>query len=93
MIKINKERIDEFLKFRRWNRTDLAKALNFSESYITLLLNEDREPSREFMERLVMLTGLSLDALFFCSNSYQDVSKDDNKLQEGKKDVHPTQEN
>jgi transcriptional regulator with XRE-family HTH domain len=70
-MKINKKRIEEYLKFRRWNKSDLAKALNFSESYITLLLNNSREPSCEVMERFVLLTGLSLDELFFCSDMCQ----------------------
>lgn len=74
MIKIKKERLEEFLKFRRWNRSDLAEALGFSDSYITLLLNEDREPSREFMERLLSVTRLELGDLFFSSSSYQNVS-------------------
>ncbi len=71
MIKVNQDRLTEYMTFRRWNRSELAKALDFSESYITLILNGDREPSREFMERLVSLTGLTLNDLFFCHNDYQ----------------------
>lgn len=81
MIKFNKPRIQEFLKFRRWKQTDFAKALNFSDSYLTLLLNGDREPSAEVMERIVNLTGLSFDDLFFCTTTYKNVSKANNVLQ------------
>lgn len=69
MIKINKRRLNEFMKFRRWRKTDLAKSMDFSDSYITRILNGDREPSAEFIERLHILTGLPLDEIFFCTKN------------------------
>jgi len=75
MIKLNHERLNEFLAFRRWNQTDLAKAMKYSESYIALVMSDARLPSREFMARLVDITGLSLDELFFCQKTYQNVGK------------------
>lgn len=80
VIKIKKERLEEFMNFRRWSKTNLAQALGYSESYITLLMKEDREPSAEFMDRLVTITGLSFDELFFCLNSYKNVNSDVNNL-------------
>ena len=71
MIKPNIDRINEFLEFRRWRKTDLATAMRLSESYITRIFNGEREPSRFFMDRLSCITGLSLGELFFSSNSPQ----------------------
>ncbi len=93
MIKINKQRLNEFMKFRRWNRTGLAQALGFSEAYITLLLNEDREPSREFMDRLSTISGLSLGELFFCFNHPQNVAKLSTKSQKSDVNGQQSQEN
>ncbi len=74
-ILINKKRLHEFMKFRRWNKTDLAKSMDFSEAYITLLLNGEREISSNVMEKLVKITGLSFDELFFCPEVCQNVHK------------------
>jgi transcriptional regulator with XRE-family HTH domain len=81
MIKLNQSRLVEFMEFRRWNKSDLAKALNFSESAITLFLNEDRPPSRKFMDKLVQITGLTLGDLFFCQEHYKNVRADKTKIQ------------
>jgi transcriptional regulator with XRE-family HTH domain len=81
MIKLNKERLIEFMEFRRWNRSELAKAMDLSESAITLVLNEDRQPSRNFMEKLISITGLTLSDLFFCADPYQNVRGIKSKIQ------------
>ncbi len=75
-IMLNRKRLQEFLDFRRWNKTDLAKALDFSESYVTLLLSGEREISSNVMEKLTVLTGLSLDELFFCPKMYKNVHQE-----------------
>ena len=65
MIKPNITRIEEFLNFRRWTQADLAEAMKFSAAYITRILNGERKPTNAFMDRMVIVTGLSLGELFF----------------------------
>lgn len=74
-IALNNNKLAMFLQLREWSRKDLARALGFSESYIGLIFTGRREPSREFMVRLVQLTGLQLGDLFFCPETYQKVGK------------------
>jgi len=84
MIKINQEKLRDLMKLHDWTQRDLAKALDFSESYITLLLNGEREPSREFMARLISVSGLTLGDLFFCPDNYQNVSHRKHLILKGK---------
>jgi len=81
MIKIKKARFNKFMRSRRWNKVDLAKAMHFSGSSISLFLNEVRPPSRKFMDRSVQVTGLTWGDLFFCSNTYQRVRSVKSKIQ------------
>lgn len=83
MIKINQNTLSDLMKLHDWTQRDLAKALDFSESYITLLLNGDREPSREFMARLISVSGLKIGDLFFCPDDYQNVSHKKHDIPKG----------
>lgn len=64
MITLKRDRLNEFLKFRKWNQADLARALNYTEGRICQILRGDRSVSGTFMERLCNLTGDGLDQLF-----------------------------
>jgi transcriptional regulator with XRE-family HTH domain len=80
MIKMNKELINGFLKFRRWHKTDLAKAMNFSDAYITRIFNGERPPSHAFMEKLAKVTNLPPEELFFCPDTYKKSGNIKNSL-------------
>lgn len=64
MITLKRERLDEFLEFKRWCNADLARAMEYSEARISQILNGGRSVSVTFMERLCNLTGDTLADLF-----------------------------
>ena len=63
MITLKKERLDAFLTYRGWTRADLARALNISESHVSLLWSEKRLPSWKLLDKLVKITHLQPDEL------------------------------
>ena len=58
MLTINITRLDEFLAFKRWNDTDLAKAMGYHKARISQVRNGKTPPSAAFIERLAKVTTL-----------------------------------
>jgi transcriptional regulator with XRE-family HTH domain len=65
MAKINIKKVREIMKSRRWNTTRLAQKMGVSGSLISLVLNEKRTPTLDFMARFIAATGVKLMDVFF----------------------------
>jgi len=60
IIKIEKEKIEGWLRCREWNQKQLAEALNCDEGNLSKIINGEIEPSKQLMKKLMVLTGLDL---------------------------------
>ena len=63
MIRIRIEKLDDYLRFRNWTDSDLARALRVSPS-VVCRLRKGAAPSRRVMERLIALTGVGMEEIF-----------------------------
>lgn len=59
------ERIREFRKKLKLKQKEFAKALGFTQAYLTEIERGKREPSRDFLKKLNSVFGLSSDFVLF----------------------------
>jgi len=69
MIKVQKEKIEQWLKCREWTQTQLAEALNYDEGNLSRIIKGEIEPSKQLMKKLMVITGLDLVMFVFDRNS------------------------
>jgi transcriptional regulator with XRE-family HTH domain len=67
-ILIDKVKIESWLRLRGWNQKELAAAVNYDEGNLSRIINGDLEPSKQFMKKIILLTGLDLSLFLFDRN-------------------------
>jgi transcriptional regulator with XRE-family HTH domain len=63
-IKVKAERVREYLQENGLKLKELAKALEMSNAYLSLVMHRKRKASAEFVARLLNLTGKPFEYFF-----------------------------
>jgi len=63
-IKVKVKRIREYLQKNKLKLKELAKSLEMSNAYVSLIMHRKRKPSAEFIARLLNLTGKTFEYFF-----------------------------
>jgi len=63
-IEVKAEKVREYLRENGLKLKELAKALEMSNAYISLIMHRKRKPSSRFIARLLSLTGKPFEHFF-----------------------------
>ena len=63
-IRVKAERVREYLQENGLKLKELAKALEMSNAYLSLVMHRKRKASAEFVARLLNLTGKPFEYFF-----------------------------